>query len=209
MNYIYIDIETGPANNAGEFEPEFKAPGNLKDPVKIEAAIAEKRAEWLDKLALSAVTGRVLAVGLAIEEGPVTLICEEDEGALLRHLWLVLREVPTAKDYRLCGWNLAGFDLPFLQRRSWIHGIQPPNWIYFSAQRPSYYHADLMKIWAGETLDRISLDTAARLFKLGAKTGSGKDFAELLKTDRDAAMAYLRQDIELTRKVAKAMGVAE
>jgi hypothetical protein len=42
---------------------------------------------------------------------------------------------------------------------------------------------------------------------VGAKNGDGKAFAELWKSDRKQAEAYLRNDIELTAKVADALGV--
>ena len=51
---IIFDIETGPAplEQLTAIMPEFEASGTLKDPVKIEADIAKKRAAWLDKAAL-------------------------------------------------------------------------------------------------------------------------------------------------------------
>jgi len=60
---LYFDIETGAAPDAEKFKPEFEAPGNIKDPVKIAAAIQDKENEWRDRLALSAITGQVLFCG--------------------------------------------------------------------------------------------------------------------------------------------------
>lgn len=48
---IVFDIETGPAplDEIEAMMPEFEAPGNLKDPVKIEAALAKKREDFVEK----------------------------------------------------------------------------------------------------------------------------------------------------------------
>ena len=63
-NYIF-DIETGPRSRAelAECVPTFEAPSNWKDSEKIRAYVAEKEAEWFQSAALSALTGRVLAIG--------------------------------------------------------------------------------------------------------------------------------------------------
>jgi predicted PolB exonuclease-like 3'-5' exonuclease len=207
ITHVYFDIETGPAENATDFEPQFEAPKNIKDPAKIEAALAEKRADWLDRLALSAVTGQVLAVGMVIGDGEITTLASDDERTLLLQLWMDLHNLPSQGDHRLVGWNLTGFDLPFLLRRSWVHNIPVPEWIFYSSRRLSDFHIDLMRVWCGENpQDRISLDTVSRLFGVGKKSGSGKDFAKLWKEDWQAALAYLHQDVELTRAVARRMG---
>src|SRR5688572_27248958 len=63
---IVFDIETGPAP-ADELErhlPEIEAPANYKDTAKIEAYKQEQREKFLHRAPLSALTGRVLAIGL-------------------------------------------------------------------------------------------------------------------------------------------------
>ena len=62
--YIGMDLETGPAKNAlSYFSRSDVKLGNLKDTAKIEAKLAEAEDEFLDKAALSPITGKVLAVG--------------------------------------------------------------------------------------------------------------------------------------------------
>ena len=203
---IYIDIETGPAANAADFMPEFEAPRNLKDPEKIHAALEDKRLEWVSKLALSAVTGKVIAVGVAVEDGPVRVIGNVDERETLWDLWQYLDTIHDLTP-RLVGWNICGFDLPFLQRRSWMHDLPTPGWV-FPRGRLSNYHTDLMRVWCGENLqDRIKLDTVCRWMGLGGKTdpNGGKHFAELWETDIVAAIEYLCRDVDLVRQLATRM----
>lgn len=203
---IYIDIETGPAANAADFMPEFEASKNLRDPEKIHAALEDKRLEWMSKLALSAVTGRVIAVGVAVEDGPVRVIGNVDERETLWELWQYLDTIHNLTP-RLVGWNICGFDLPFLQRRSWMHDLPTPKWV-FPRGRLSNYHTDLMRVWCGENpQDRIKLDTVCRWMGLGGKTdrNGGKHFAELWEKDIVAAIEYLCRDVDLVRQLAHRM----
>ena len=65
MNHIVLDIETIPQDEAKllALAPEFMAPANLKDPAKIEAAIAKKRADYLADAALNWKTAEVVLIG--------------------------------------------------------------------------------------------------------------------------------------------------
>ena len=65
MNYTVFDIETGalPLAELEAIMPEFEPSKVLKDPEKIKADIEAKRAEWIDRAALSPVSGQVLAIG--------------------------------------------------------------------------------------------------------------------------------------------------
>ena len=46
----------------------------------------------------------------------------------------------------------------------------------------------------------------AKHLGVGEKSGDGKDFARLWATDRAAAEGYLRNDLELTARVAVGLG---
>ena len=133
---ITFDIETGLSPDAAEFAPEFEAPANYKDPVKIAAYKAEKLTEWVEQAALSAVTGRVLAIGLR-ENGKTTIICEDDEAAMLRDFWAFV-----APDGRirapLVGFKSNRFDVPFLVRRSWRNRVPVPGGIVTAVTCPTH-----------------------------------------------------------------------
>src|ERR1019366_8408715 len=88
---LILDIETGPAVDADKFIPEFKAPGNLKDPEKIAAAVAEKEKEWRDCLALSPLTGQVLVVGTLRNKADFDII-EGDEAQVVQKAFLAIDE---------------------------------------------------------------------------------------------------------------------
>ena len=106
----------------------------------------------------------------------------------------------------MIGFNSNAFDLPFLIRRSWKHRVPVP----FGIRRGRYWAEqmiDLRDAWQlGDRQARGSLDVVAKHLGVGAKNGSGADFAKLWQSDRAKAVEYLRNDVELTARVADALG---
>lgn len=202
---IYFDIETAglPVEEIEALAPEFKAPSNYKDPAKIAENIAEQKLEWLERAALSPLTGRVLAIGfMADEENEIHILHGNDEADILRRFLDLTKEVFHGP---LTGWNVKGFDIPFLIRRLWRHGMKPPKWW---TARPGWGKEpmilDLMEEWkCGDYRAAFTkLDHAARFLGLEGKTGAhGKDFGKLYAEDIEAALAYLRRDVELVAKI--------
>lgn len=198
-----FDIETSPA--AAEVlervKPKFEAARNLKDPEKIAAAVAEKEATWRDMAALDATTANVLCVGIASGLASIRII-EGEERDLLRDFWQWIQDRIGAGE-QVVGFNVYGFDLPMMIRRSWILGVPVPRVL----RKGRYWHdniIDVMDVWTcGNRDQRISLDNLSKALGIGEKNGSGKDFATLWRTDRHQAIAYLKQDLSLTRKVAE------
>jgi DNA polymerase elongation subunit (family B) len=94
------------------------------------------------------------------------------------------------------------FDLPFLIKRSWKHRITVPYWI----RHGRYWNdliVDLREVWQlGDNRAHGSLGAISRHLGLGEKTGNGADFANLWKTNRQAAIDYCLQDVKLTQQVA-------
>jgi predicted PolB exonuclease-like 3'-5' exonuclease len=213
---IYFDIETGPLPEdqlvalMPPFDPGEVKTGNIKDPDKIAAKIAEAKAnhkrQFLEDAALDPITGRVVAIGVWSDEG-FHVIGHDDEAQILREFWELARGRMGYPE-RIGGFNVCGFDLPFLFRRSWKHRLQIPIGI----RRGRYWSEqviDLREVWQmGDRNARGSLDAVAKHLGVGAKNGDGKQFAELWQTDRPKAVDYLRNDLMLTARVAEALGCA-
>lgn len=207
--------------------------GNLKDAVKIAEKIAAARAaseaehanytdneakrresEWQQlkgRAALDATTGVVLAVGVFDGRDSEIGMIVGDEFDILSETWQLFNE---HKKTKIIGFNSISFDLPFLIRRSWIHGIDVPQWV-----RPDRYFdrcfVDLRDTWLiGQRWGDCpsSLDFVCRTLGLGAKLEgvTGADFARLWngsEEEKQQAMEYLFRDVEITRKVARRLGV--
>lgn len=217
MQTIIFDVETGPLAESElaallpAFDPAEVKCGNLKDPAKIAEKVAEAEAnhrrDFFERAALDPLTGCVVAIGLLYpDSGEFDVIGHEDEARTLREFWTACRG-EMGRVNQMIGFNTHAFDLPFLIRRSWKHQATVP----FGIRRGRYWAeemVDLREYWQlGDRQARGSLDSIARHLGVGAKNGDGKAFAELWQSDRKQAEAYLRNDIELTARIAQALGV--
>lgn len=213
MRVTIFDIETGGLPEAQirsiikPFDPKDVKHGNIKDLDKIQAKIDECRANYytdiLDKAALSALTGRVLAIGLLEVGGKFHLIANDDEKLMIAEFWTHFANTPG----KWVGFNSNRFDLPFLMRRSWALNMKLPR-----VRSGRYWvdeFVDLRDLWqCGDYQAEGSLDNICRSFGLGGKAGDGADFAKLWVTDRTKAIDYLKRDVELTEAVYRRLTAA-
>jgi len=219
----------------GEFDPANVKTGNLKDPIKIQeknnaaimahglavetygdaCLIAEQQnfAAFRDKAALSATTGRVVAVGV-VNAMDIDIIGDnqESEEFILSEFWNTVVEC-LKFNIPMVGFNTKGFDLPFLVRRSWILGVPIPAGIR-SGRYWSDSFVDLMEVWNQGERGYVKLDTLCAAFGLPGKVTevdgvevSGATFHEIWETNREVAVEYLKGDIMLPVELARRMGV--
>lgn len=226
--------EVGP--RPGEFDPASVKTGNLKDKDKIAAKIAEARERheadaanydarcaaaeanyWqsiMDKAALSAVTGQVLAIGYCNGERRVFDCASDDrtESAILSQFWAQFLSFRN-NARQMVGFNIQGFDLPFLAQRSWILGVDVPPETFTQAGYLDPTFIDLQRVWAAGSRSPFAgtLDLICRACGLGGKPDgtSGADFARLYAdpATRDAAIDYLSNDLDMTFRLAERLGV--
>jgi len=225
----------------GEFDPSAVKLGNLKDQTKIaekveaakaahEAAVANHAAdairaaesawqEFCDQAPRSALTGRVLAIGYRSERATVISHLESqsfasDETVLIEQFWGFYRKAKADCRSLVCH-NIAGFDIPFLIRRSWILDIDVPDGIFDSNWRYlDRCFVDTMQRWqVGNYRDKFcGLDELGKALKLGGKVKGidGGDFHRLYfgtAEERAKALEYLIRDVDLTYMVAERLGV--
>ncbi len=228
MNRITFDIETRPHPDALAIHeplftpaeiPDYKPDSRLKDPEKVAANFAEvarknlgrvaeqkadvdaQREKWLSDGALRAERGQVLAIGYKLK-GEVGIF-EGNERAILIEFLNVLAHAAKLSA-TVSGFNILNFDLPFIRRRCIILGIPFPFYNRTDKWKPWAFPVyDAMVDWqCGNYRDGfVSLDAVARALGVGKKTGSGKDFSALYESDREAALSYLRNDVNLTDEV--------
>jgi len=170
---VAFDIETIGNKDAVALmpEPEVKT-GNLKDPDKIAAKIAEAKAEVESKAALDPLTARVAAYAMVGESAEyVTSMATMDdagERAILQEIMQALGQ----DEMRLASWNGIGFDLPMVYKRAMVLGVDPgdfgaPPLSAWTKRYAADRHYDLMQIWGGWR-DFVKLDIVAGMV-LGAR----------------------------------------
>lgn len=214
MKKFFWDLETGglPLDQIEKLMPEFEAAGNIKDPVKIASAIEEKKKDWLDKAALKAITGKIVAVTMANDGAkPILAASLSDEKGIIDVILLELKNVISTNS-KAYAWNGSGFDLLFLCQRAAVHGITAFKDL--TQQRGARFSwnenlIDPKLVWSNYSPDHTgtSLKSVALALGVGEKAGSGKDFAELLKTNPDEAKEYALNDVNLLRSIVQRMGI--
>ena len=213
---VFFDIETGPLSLeeieavAPPFNPAKHVKyGNLKDEAKRAAKAAEAEEDYIPGLqskgGLDARYGRVLLVAAIIDDQEIFYEGEEHE--LISQLWGDLEAARRENPCLFINHNMKGFDLPFLIRRSWIHGIEIPTCVAPNGRYWPKEVIDTMDLWACTAYQHfIGLDQLGKLLGIGGKIGSGELFHELYAEDPEAARAYALRDVVLTKEIYNRIG---
>lgn len=122
---LFFDIETQANKEAIKFMPKPEAPSNYKDEAKIAAYIEAKQQEQIERAALDADYGKIIALGYKVDDQPVEAALVTSVGLreidVLHLFWGLLAE----QRGECCGYNIIGFDLPYILRRSFALGAKP------------------------------------------------------------------------------------
>lgn len=216
-NYCF-DVETSPQDSETlslimpPFNEEDVKTGNMgaeKRVEKIAKAKQEHELRFYRRAALSAVTGKVVAIGIIGPSEIDTTLMFGDESDLIREFFERFSNSVDRAGSRWFGFNITLFDLPFLIRRAWALQIPIPDAINAGNRYLTSCFTDLMEIWRGTDYrgDMISLSDLAVFLGYPAKQGSGAEFSQLLRYQPEQAKQYLANDLWLTWQVTKRFGL--
>ncbi len=223
---IAFDIETMPRADAKAylepFDPASVKLGRMTDKDKIAATLTKARddheSKHLDRAALTPILGRVIAIGIMQTDDPKDFQMlfaekEEQEKDIIEEFWDFVKEsvLKPHRNTELTGWNIFGFDIPFLIKRSWKWEIKVPELLFSSWEARPYWSSSIrdgMKDFSlGVWEDRYcSLNVASKFLGYAGKSGevTGKNWHEYaLGDDRQRMLAreYLLNDCHLARKM--------
>ena len=199
-----VDIETAPLPDAASFaDTNLRPPKNYKKAETIEAWKQDARAKALDRAALDPDLCRVVAIGVWPEGGSVeaeVARTPEEEHIMISKLWALLRRG------HIVGYNVIGFDLPVLLRRSLYLSVEHPPAFRLNKYRPSNNITDLMlQISFDGAMPYRSLRWYARRFGLATSADAidGRDVPMLATLGQwDAVKAHVEDDVRLTGELA-------
>jgi hypothetical protein len=215
---LFIDVETLPPAEearasvnpalAYKLENRHRAPGS--------EALARCTEEQFRRLALHAEYGRVLSVGMIVEQdGEVvcrgvlgrereTLKFHLDEARTLRGFWNQLKGFDEGRDL-VVGHNVYDFDLPFLYKRSVIRRVRPSVRLRLARyrSRPVFDTMKEWELWAWRP--GIKLEELAEVLHLGMTKTDGMDGSCIYDRFREGCHQeiadYCMRDVELTREI--------
>jgi hypothetical protein len=212
-----FDIETGSLDRDKVLS--FFDEGDIKygamGEEKREQKKAAKRLEFLEKAALSSITGKVVAIGYEDDAGEDVMGIGQGitEQFILTNFWDHFEEKRNNGKY-MVGFNIERFDLPFLIRRSKLLQVDVPEKVIKNNRWWSEVFIDIYKIWqCGDISATVKLDHLARSIGIQGKPMDmdGGDFAPLwFGTDEERLRAreYLINDLRMTRAVARHFDIA-
>lgn len=209
MTHLFLDIETYPL---GEPDPEqVEPPKNYKDPDKIAAYKADKAVDAWKSGSLDALRGRVLCIGVAVDESKPAVLHDEDEGDLLRDFERRLLSLQKRGQVAVVTYNGGGFDRPFIARRALIHGCSAlAQWARVA--KPWQAGVDLLELWRmGDRRARGSQEQVAKA--LGIETSDnpirGAEVVDrVLAGDLQAVLDHCREDVRELREIWRHMDAA-
>lgn len=181
--YVVIDIETVENSRAKELysKKTYEPAANLRDPVKIQQSILEKRQKDMDKCALHWWTGKVICIcanvlGTGIAEKPRTFIGDNEKELLCQFLDWADGLYKRHNGFQLIAKSGEYFDKPFLIGRLLALDLGLPYYL-----RPDRGITDIDHIfsWSSQCDQRTSLEHYAFGLGIGGKTGHGSDVAGL------------------------------
>jgi len=178
------------------------------------STIDADKAKWASEAALSPVTGQILAIGIR-SNATVAIIGDdnETEAEIIEAFWAIYKKHHATG--RFIGYCSNFFDFPFIVWRSYFHAIPvPPSAWDKTGKYSAYCFVDLIDRLPkrGFSDESRKLTDVCKFLGLGSKPEGtdGGDFARLWsgnEESRNLAVAYLENDLDLTKKLAERMGV--
>lgn len=213
----FVDIETVPPDErfrnriTQKVIQELERKGSQFTSEQVDQLIDER----FRQLALKAEYGRVLTVGVTIEQrdeivvngvlgmDPKTRRFHLEEARLLRSFWNLLRKFDRNHDL-IIGHNVFDFDLLFLYKRSIINSVKPTVELSFARYRSQPIY-DTMCEWERWGRNRISLAELAEVLHLESSKVNGLDGSRVydyFREGRHEEIAdYCRRDVALVRDI--------
>jgi len=178
MDYIVVDIETCPIDKNGY----------------LSVGVSER------KKLLNPIDSKIIAIGIKRRGNDPIVFHSKDEKQMLGDFWLELSAFRKGDfSNKIVGFNIKGFDLPFLVTRSFMHEVTIAPFVL---------------------KDVIDLRESLSAFKYGKLRGKLKDFAQYIKNlevlddidgekvaeeywagNIDKILEYLKKDLEITEAI--------
>lgn len=224
MNFLYLDIETIPAQDdetRALVAQSVKPPAAMKKADTIAAWEANDKpqavADAIAKTSLDGTYGHICCIGFAVNDAAPDCrylfgkYSAESEASALREFFAKADEFGANNPYPVCvvGHNVIGFDIRFIWQRAIILGVPVPRWFPRDPKPWGNEAFDTMLAFAGQR-GTIGMDRLCRVLGIEGKTDiDGSMVASLWEAGRSDNIArYCMDDVERTRAIHRRMLVS-
>lgn len=223
MNYLYLDIETIPAQSPevhAAIAETVKPPAQMKKAETIAAWEAHDKAQAVQdaiaKTSLDGAYGHICCIGFALgnmqpDSTSMNVYSPKGEATILRDFFAAADHLGRNNPHPVCivGHNIIGFDLRFIWQRAIVLGVRVPVWFPRDPKPWCNEAFDTMLAFAGQR-GTIGLNRLCRVLGIDGKTDiDGSMVASLWEAGRaDDIARYCMDDVERTRAIHRRMAVA-
>lgn len=223
MNYLYLDIETIPAQSPeahAVIAETVKPPAQMKKAETIAAWEANDKAQAVQdaiaKTSLDGTYGHICCIGFALgdmkpDSASLRSYSPEGEATILRDFFAAATELGSNNHYPVCvvGHNVIGFDIRFIWQRAIVLGVRVPGWFPRDPKPWGVEAFDTMTAFAGQR-NTIGMDRLCAALGLPGKGDiDGSMIGQLWAEGRhDEIAQYCRDDVARTREIHRRMLVA-
>ena len=144
--------------------------------------------------------GRIICIGCSYDSDVVTF--DGDEQSILKgfSVHILNRMASILSPLVFVGWNISGFDLPWLWRKAIQYNLKDLRRCIPKDNRTLYI--DLMKIWAADYKDYVSLDNCAKFLNIPHETEKGSAVFDWWQAgELDKISEHCIKDIETSMQI--------
>ncbi|HLA29268.1 MAG TPA: ribonuclease H-like domain-containing protein [Syntrophales bacterium] len=202
---LFLDIESTPGPTR-PLPEDIKAPGTMSKPETIRAYQEANVENEYQKQSLNSMKGEIFCVGLCLEGGEAQIIRGANERETMELLAGAFDKIAGAwhEPLHLVGWNIITFDMPWIWRKAIKYGL---TGIRNAIPRGNpHLTTDLMKVWAADFKDYVSLASCADFLGVQHGGGNGSEIYQLwLMGDYEAIDNHCLRDIKTTMAIYEKM----
>lgn len=220
MTYLYLDIETIPAQSEeakSAIAATVKPPASMKKADTIAAWEKDQKAaaveEAIAKTSFNAAYGQICCIGFAFDEAPAASVSwpvnAESEKLMISAFFDEAGKIIGNRFPVIVGHFITGFDIRFIWQRCMVLGIRVPAWLPKDPKPRDSGVFDTMTAWAGAR-DTISMDNLCQALGIPGKGDvDGSMVGQMFAEDKHKEIAaYCRDDIDRTRAIHRKMKVS-
>ncbi len=221
-NILVIDIETVAMTASYEELPEaMQAQWQKKSQTlrKYNAELGNDAESFKERAGIYAEFAKIvcIAVGRFVQQGEqqyllrVKSYAGDDEQLLLQDFFKDLAKFEKQGNVVFCGHNIKEFDLPFICRRSLLHGLKFPSSLQLTQVKSwNHPHIDTLELWRfGDYKHYISLDLLATIMGITSSKdemdGSMVSHAYWQENNLEGIVRYCKKDVATTALVFQKM----
>lgn len=217
-NLFFFDIET--CGNYSTLDDFRKSDARGAELFEHKYAKKQKKGDWNESPQAAYINnspilceyGKIICLSMAYinKDGSVAAnsIVNENENELIIEACNVFEKIDEI-GLKLCGFNIKGFDIPWLCKKMYMYGIRPPKCLSMFEKKPWELNIlDLMDVWKGtgfeaNTFDEVAYSLGIPSPKDGEVNGSSLHSFYWETKNIDAIRKYCERDVKTLVEICK------